>query len=196
MGYWGSKSQDWDGAWESVVVRGDPCKHPEGQEWREERRALIPPTPPPQLPSPPHPPFSMCLESSCLTNWCFFFTAIWSCPCCADGKLSGKCYFSPDWIVFILFLFSLPFLSFVFPSSEHQCYIGFQFSLSISTHSAACILSYIHLHYSYKHSHFVFSFFYFFLPCDSHCDLDAHFFVRSLCCPLEWVMLKVLSLCF
>jgi hypothetical protein len=23
---------DWDGGGESVVVRGDPCKHPEGQE--------------------------------------------------------------------------------------------------------------------------------------------------------------------
>lgn len=45
-----ARTGDWDGGWESVVVRGDPCKHPEGQEWRKER-ALIPIPPPTPIPT-------------------------------------------------------------------------------------------------------------------------------------------------
>lgn len=56
------------------------------------------------LPTPPS--LLYVPQSSCLTNWCFFFTAIWSCPCCADGKLSGKCYFIPQLNCFILFCFN------------------------------------------------------------------------------------------
>lgn len=119
--------------WERVVRR-NPCKHlalSEGmrgvgggvKHWSpsDNEPRLNPPT---TLPTPPS--LLYVPQSSCLTNWCFFFTAIWSCPCCADGKLSGKCYFIPQ----LNCLFSFNFSHFfVFLSSEHQCYIGFQFSL-------------------------------------------------------------------
>lgn len=92
-------------------------------------------------------------QSSCLTNWCFFFAALWSWPCCADGKLSGKCYFYPwlNWLFDLCFRFCWfvllpPFFCFVLiwlSSSEHQCLIGLNClytSLCVSLHSAARLL--------------------------------------------------------
>lgn len=119
---------------ESGMVRGYPCNHP---------GPLVGGTPKPLPPNPPLTLYPLPLnalfvpQSSCLTNWCFFFAALWSWPCCADGKLSGKCYFYPwlNWLfsfdLFFHFFFFLvgfyfpPFLVLIWlSSSEHQCLIG------------------------------------------------------------------------
>lgn len=107
------------------VVRGNPCKLlglNEGMRgvgvthWCPTGNIPTPLNPTTTLPAPPS--LLYVPQSSCLTNWCFFFTAIWSCPCCADGKLSGKCYFIPqlNCFFFVCFCFLLLlFLPFCFP---------------------------------------------------------------------------------
>lgn len=126
---------------------------------------LPPLNPTTTLPTPPS--LLYVPQSSCLTNWCFFFTAIWSCPCCADGKLSGKCYFIPQLNCFIfIFLLCFDFSHFFcFPLIRAPMLHRLFNSLCISPHSAACILSCICITLRTL-SFCLFSVF--LKPCDSH----------------------------
>lgn len=128
------------------VVKGNPFKHQALSEGMNGIGGDTLLTPPPYLIQTLLTPPSLLFvpQSSCLTNWCFFFTAIWSCPCCADGKLSGKCYFNPPIDFFPLFLllfkFCFNFSHVYFPLIRapmlHRLKI-----LCIRIHSAAWILS-------------------------------------------------------
>lgn len=142
------------------------------------------------LPAPPS--LLYVPQSSCLTNWCFFFTAIWSCPCCADGKLSGKCYFIPQLNCFFFVLFFY-FSHFCFPLIRapmlHRLTI-------LSVLVLILLLVYYHAYVLLlEHCHFVcFQFFLtlWFTPC----DLDAHCFCVVPFFSTGMGNVEVLSLCF